>query len=100
MATCIDRILEFYEDQTLVKTPQGKIHLSKILIRLMRELDEGHTNILEVRNCMILLLNLLTNTEAPDLYQSKGKSIEDLSEKERRQLFSLLKSEFDKDLCN
>ena len=100
MATCIDRILQFYEDKSLVNTPQGRIWLSQVLIRLMKELDEGQSNFLEVRNCLILLLNLFTNIKAPDHYHTKGKSIEDLTEKEKRQLFSLLKSEINKDLCN
>ena len=100
MATCIDRILEFYENQKLINTPQGRIFLSQVIIRLMKELDEGHSNFLEVRNCLILLLNLFTNIEAPDHYHSKGKSVEELTEKEKRELFGLLKSEINKDLFN
>ena len=100
MATCIDRILEFYENQSLINTPQGRIWLSKVILRLMRELDERRSNLLEVRNCLILLLNLFTTIEAPDHYHNKGKSIEELTEKEKRKLFGLLKSEINKDLCN
>ena len=100
MATCIDRILEFYENQSLINTPQGRIWLGQTLIRLMNELDEGRTNFLEVRNCLILLLNLFTNIEVPDHYHTKGKSVKELSEKDRAKLFSLLKSELNKDFCN
>jgi hypothetical protein len=100
MATCIDKILEFYEDQSIVNTPQGRIWLSQVLIRLMKDLDEGRTDFLEVRNCLILLLNLFSNIESPDHYHNKGKNSKELSELEKRQLFGLLKSELGKNNCN
>ncbi len=100
MATCINRILEYYENQSLINTPQGRIWLSQTLIRLMNDLDAGHSNFLEVRNCLILLLNLFTNIEVPDHYHTKGKSVEELSEKDRTKLFTLLKSELNIDFYN
>jgi len=100
MSTCIDKILEFYQNKSLIHTSEGRIWLGRALIKLMKDLEEGRSNFLEVRNCLILLLNLLTNIEVPDHYHRKGKSLEYLSEKEKRKVFSLLKSEVNKDLYN
>ena len=98
--SCIDKILEFYENAEMINSIRGKIWFSQILVRLMTELDEGHTNFLEVRNCLILLLNLASNTEAPDLYQNKGKDSGDLSDNEKQDLYELLQSELNRETNN
>ena len=94
------QILEFYGDKSLINTREKRLWFSQILIRLMKELDEGRSNFLEVRNDLILLLNLFTNIAIPDHYHNKGRLNKELSETERRQLFGLLKSEINKNLCN
>ena len=98
--SCINKILEFYENAEMINSIRGKIWFSQILVRLMTELDCGHTNHLEVRNCLILLLNLATNNQAPDHYQSKGKDSGDLSDNEKQELYELLQSELNRELNN
>ena len=99
--SCIDKILEFYENADMVHSIRGKIWFSQILVKLMTELDGGHTNHLEVRNCLILLLNLASNSEAPpDIYHSKGKDSRELSDNEKQELYQMLQSELDRDVNN
>ena len=98
--TCIDNILEYYENKEQVDSFKAKVWISNILIRLMSELEAGIMNYLEARNCIILLLNLFFNFEGPDNYTKRGKSSQDLTENEKAQLFDLLKLELNRDLNN
>ena len=97
---CIDKILEFYEDAEMINSIRGKIWFSQILVRLMTDLDSGLTNHLEVRNCLILLLNLASNVDAPDHYHSKGKDSDELSDNEKQHLYEMLQAELTREINN
>ena len=85
MADCIDKILEICENSEITRY--------KALIKLMQDLDKEISNAIRVRNCLILLVNLCFNPEAPDYTYNKGKSPRELSEQERIQMLDLIKSE-------
>ncbi len=85
MADCVDKILEICEN--------SEIKRYQALIKLMQELDKDISNAIRVRNCLILLVNLCFNPEAPDYSYNKGKSTHDLSEHEKFEMNELLKCE-------
>ncbi len=93
MDDCFDDILEkFYLKKELYKSLQGKIWVSNVLIKLMKDFEETPASYLRVRNCLIFLLNLCL-VDSPDHYHSKGKSMKELTESERNDLLDLLKIE-------
>ena len=98
--SCVDKILELYENADMINSIRGKIYFSKILIKLMSDLDEGQTNHLEVQNCLILLLNLASNLDAPDHYHSKGKNSDNLTNTEKQEFFHLLQAELEREKNN
>ena len=85
MTDCFDKILEIYEN--------SEVKRYTALINLMKQLDKEISNAIRVRNCLILLVNLCFNPEAPDYTYNKGKSPHELSEQERNQMQDLIKSE-------
>jgi hypothetical protein len=64
------------------------------MIRLMRDLEDGFSDTLRVRNCLLLLLNLAFNQEYCDYTDNLGKSSTELSMSERTDLKNILKWEF------
>ncbi|MHA1273225.1 MAG: hypothetical protein ACTSQJ_01255 [Promethearchaeota archaeon] len=90
---CIDTILEYFKDADVVNQFSKRIWVSKFILGLMKELHETK-NYIKVQNCLILLLNLFFQIDVADHYHTKGKSTKNLSEKERSQLFELLRTEF------
>ena len=85
MTDCFDKILEIYEN--------SEVKRYTALINLMKQLDKEISNAIRVRNCLILLVNLCFNPEAPDYTYNKGRSPHELSEQERIQMVELIKSE-------
>ena len=85
MTDCFDKILEVYEN--------SEVKRYTALISLMKQLDKEISNAIRIRNCLILLVNLCFNPEAPDYTYNKGKSPRELSEQERIQMLDLIKSE-------
>ncbi len=92
---CYDIILKMYRDNESVDEPSRVLDVktSKCLINLMKKLDktEDKTN---VKNCIILLINLFFDIEFPDHYHTKGKDLESLSAREKESLYKMLKAEF------
>jgi len=86
MADCIKKILEIYDSSEVTKY--------FILIKLMRDLKENSSNILKIRDCLLLVINLCFDLGCPDNYNNKGKIIHQLSRKEKNTMRTLLKSEF------
>jgi len=97
MDKCIDEILEYYEKCTnnnFSKFNREKwLYNSKYLIGLMKRLDKESDNYENIKNCIIILMNLCFDIENPDHYHTKGKAIKELSEGEKEEFKILLKAE-------
>jgi len=86
MADCIKKILEIYDNSEDTKY--------FILIKLMRDLKENSSNILKIRDCLLLLINLSFDLGCPDNFNKKGIIVHQLSREEKNYMCNLLKSEF------
>jgi hypothetical protein len=95
---CIVNILDFYnrksKDEEIDLSQFSKVYLSNLLIKIMKNFNSGRTNDSELKNCLILLVNLFSNNESPDNYNHRGKSTQDLENNERAAYKEILKSEF------
>ena len=95
---CIANILDFYnnksKDEKINLSLFSKVWLSNLLIKIMKNFNEGRTNDLELQNCLILLVNLFSNDDSPDFYNKKGKNVRELLDDDRCNYIDLLKSEF------
>ena len=89
--TCFDEILDFYNDEnrTHIST---ELWINKFIANLfsgtLRE-----QNYLQIRNCLLLLLNLF-RVELPDHYHHKGKSFIELESEEKKSFKKILEQEF------
>ncbi len=59
----------------------------------MKDLEDGLSNALRVRNCLLFLLNLSFNEGYGDYLDTKGKKPKELTENERFQMYELLRWE-------
>ena len=95
---CVSHILDFYNsklsEEDIDLDQFNKVWLSNLLIKLMRNFAEHKTNDLELRNCLVLLVNLFSPNESPDHYNSKGKCAHDLMDDERMDFKAILRNEF------
>ncbi|MHA1986245.1 MAG: hypothetical protein ACW98D_06375 [Promethearchaeota archaeon] len=85
MADCFDKILEANSKSEVTKY--------KVIIELMKDLEDGLSNALRVRNCLLFLLNLSSNDEYGDYLDRIGKRSQELNENERYEMYELLKGE-------
>lgn len=86
MDDCIDKILEVSRNSDVRKY--------KVIIQLMKDLENDFSNALRVRNCLILLINLYFSKEYCDYTDRIGKPSQQLSYEEKIQMLDLLKCEF------
>ncbi len=92
---CYDVILKMYRDNELVEQSRVlDVKTNKCIINLMKKLENKTKDKTDVKNCLILLINLFFNLEYPDHYHTKGKDFESLSDKEKGLVFNMLKDEF------
>jgi hypothetical protein len=95
---CIGQILDFYNrnitGEHVNPVDMNKIWLSKLLIKLMTSFNESRTDELNLKNCLILLVNLFSDSYGPDHYCSSGKDVNDLPPEERNALKDMLTTEF------
>ncbi|MHA1669416.1 MAG: hypothetical protein ACTSV5_02435 [Promethearchaeota archaeon] len=95
---CVGQILEFYErnitGEDINPVDMNKIWLSKLLIKLMNNFNENRTDKLNLRNCLILLINLFSNSYGPDHYCRSGKNVSDLPPNEKSYFKDILMGEF------
>ena len=95
---CIANILDFYyrksKDEENDLSQFNKVWLSNLLIKIMNNFKSGRTNDLELKNCLILLVNLFSNNDSPDNYNHKGRSTQELVNNERATFKEILRSEF------
>ena len=94
---CIDQILDFYNrnipGEDVNPVDMNKVWLSKLLIKLMNSFNENRTDELNLRNCLILLVNLFSDSYGPDHYCSTGKDVSDLPPDEKSCLKDILTME-------
>ena len=86
MEDCFDKILK--------ASTNSEVSKYKILIELMKDLEDEISNALRVRNCLLFLINLCFEREHPDYVYSKGKKPNKLSEVEKSEMQELLRAEF------
>lgn len=95
---CIANILDFYyrksKDEENDLSQFNKVWLSNLLIKIINNFNSGRTNDLELKNCLILLVNLFSNNDSPDNYNHKGRSTQELVNNERATFKEILRSEF------
>ncbi|MFX0046646.1 MAG: hypothetical protein ACFE8G_00620 [Candidatus Hermodarchaeota archaeon] len=95
---CVANILEFYNRKSKEKeidlSQFNKVWLSNLLIKIMKNFNSGRTSDLELKNCLILLVNLFTKNDTPDNYNNRGKSTQELVNNEKAAYKEILKSEF------
>lgn len=95
---CVANILDFYnnksKDEEIGLSRFDKVWLSTLLIKIMKNFNEGRTNDLELQNCLILLVNLFSNDDCPDFYNKKGKNVRELLDDDKSNYKDILKSEF------
>jgi len=85
MTDCFDKILE--ENS---KSDVGKY---KVILKLMKDLENGLSNALRVRNCLLFLLNISSNDGYGDYLDRIGKRPQELGENERDEMYELLRWE-------
>jgi hypothetical protein len=86
MDDCLDKILKVNRKSDISKY--------KVIIQLMKDLENDISNALRVRNCLILLINLSFSQEYCDYTDRIGKSSHELSNQEKIYMRDLLKYEF------
>ncbi|MFW9896644.1 MAG: hypothetical protein ACFFD7_12635 [Candidatus Thorarchaeota archaeon] len=85
MEDCFDKILEANSKSEVAKY--------KVIIELMKDLEDGLINALRIRNCLLFLLNLSFHKGYADHLHNLGKRPQDLTEAERYEMHELLKLE-------
>jgi len=85
MDDCFDKILETNSKNEVTKY--------KVIIELMKGLEDGLSNALRIRNCLLFLLNLSFNDGYGDYLDRIGKRSQELNEDERFEMYELLKGE-------
>ncbi len=86
MEDCFDKILK--------ASTNSEVSKYKILVELMKDLEDEISNALRVRNCLLFLINLCFEHKYPDYVHNKGKKPNKLSEVERSEMQELLRAEF------
>lgn len=93
---CLTRVLEFYdkkEKEGIDQSDLNRLWLSNLLIKIMSKFN-GNSKSSELRNCLILLVNLFDNNNGADHYNHKGKSTEELSQVEKSIFKEIMTTEF------
>ena len=85
MVDCFDKILKASSNSDVTQY--------KVIIKLIKDLEDGISNALRFRNCLVFLINLCFKQEYCDYTDRIGKQSQDLSEDERSQMLDVLKGE-------
>ncbi|MBY9004755.1 MAG: hypothetical protein KGD73_12330 [Candidatus Lokiarchaeota archaeon] len=95
---CVGQILDFYNRNNAGKdvnpVDMNKVWLSKLLVKLMTSFNENRSDELNLRNCLILLVNLFSDSYGPDHYCSSGINADDLPPDEKSRFKDMLTMEF------
>lgn len=93
--SCINQILEFYYNEGQyedLNSDSVQIWFSNMLRELTSEKFIRENDSLNVRNCLILLINLFTGISEIDHYNIKGKGFFELSNKEKNKMNEAIKA--------
>ncbi len=82
MDDCFDKILEADSKSEVTKY--------KVIIKIMKDLENGLSNAIRVRNCLLFLLNLSLNDGFGDYLDRVGKRSQELNKGERSEMYELL----------
>ncbi|MFX1345592.1 MAG: hypothetical protein ACFFAI_10825 [Promethearchaeota archaeon] len=82
MDDCFDKILK--------ASSKSEVTQYKVLIKLMKDLEEGISNTLRFRNCLLFLINLCFEQKYCDYTDRIGKNALDLSKNEKNQMLEIL----------
>ena len=85
MDDCFDKILKASHNSEVTKY--------KVIIKLMRDLEDGLPDTLRARNCLLFIINLCFNQEYCDYTDSLGKASDELSEANKNELKNILRWE-------
>ncbi len=85
MEDCFDKILEANDN--------GEVTKYKVIIKLIKDLENGLSNALRFRNCLLFLLNLNINDGYGDYLDRIGKRSHELNADERDEMYELLRWE-------
>ena len=95
---CVSQVLEFYNNKVCSREIEDRdkksLYLSKLLIRVMGCFSEERIDSSELRNCLLILVNLFSNVPGPDNYCSRGKSAHTLPIEEKIHFKEILLDEF------
>ena len=82
MEDCFDKILE--------ANSRSEVTKYKVIIKIMKDLENGLSNAIRVRNCLLFLLNLSLNDGFGDYLDRVGKRSQELNKDERSEMYELL----------
>lgn len=89
-----DQIIEFFEKVPKKQKTDIEKWKYQIYLKLMKMMDEPQEKLV-VRNAIILILSLF-NDIPPDIYNTRGKQLEDISsEVQKNEILAELKEEID-----
>ena len=93
--SCINQILEFYYNEGQYKDLNSnsiQIWFSNMVRKLTSEKITNEKESLQVRNCLLLLINLFSGITEIDHYNLKGKGFLELSRIEKNMLDEAIKA--------
>jgi len=99
--SCINQILEFYYNEGQYKDSNSnsvKIWFSNMVIKLTSEKITTEKESLQVRNCLILLINLFSGINEIDHYNLKGKAFFELTKIEKNMMNEAIRAAIMNDL--
>ena len=95
---CVGQIIDFYNrniaGEDVNPGDMNKVWLSKLLVKLMTSFNENRMDELNLRNCLILLVNLFSNSYGPDHYCNSGINADDLPPDEKSYFKEMLTMDF------
>ncbi|MHA2008795.1 MAG: hypothetical protein ACXABO_10095 [Promethearchaeota archaeon] len=86
MDDCFDKILKASSNSDVTKY--------KVIIKLMKDLEDGISDALRFRNCLLFLINICFKVEYGDYTDRIGKPPQELTQEEKISFQDLLRCEF------
>ena len=90
--SCVDEILENHRQQSHPRSGKNgrEEQIFRFLVQLMQDCPHEREYPEHVQDCLLLILNLFL-VRVPDRYHGRGKSLADLSGRERKEMKKLLR---------
>lgn len=84
-------ILDYFQ-KDMKDEREREMWKNRVFIRLMNEFEKaGNSNI--IKNALILILNLFDDLP-PDIYNTRGRTLESINSDDRRKVIEKLKQEY------